>query len=240
LVSQNDLGESHLDFYRRWHKLAGPYFQWQMDQVKPSLGRRVADIGCGPGNLTSQLMDRDYYLGVDNDVEILAELDRQCGKSDIVETMMADISHPGIVDILKQRNIDSIMAVNFLAHLQDDEAALRYMVEALPKGGTLCLIAEAMPALFGTLDDLDGHYRRYTKSMLQERLEKLDVVLEQLYYFNIVGALGWWLKSRVLKEESHSDGNYKAMNLLIPIFRPLENAIKPPLGLSLVAIARRR
>jgi SAM-dependent methyltransferase len=181
LVSRQENDESHLEFYRRWHNLAGPYFQWQTEQIRSSLGRRVADLGCGLGNLTSLLLDRDYYLGVDNDPEILAELDRNYGKYGMVDTIVANVNCPDIVDQLKHRDIDSILAVNFLAHLEDDTVALQHMVEALPPSGVLYLIAEATPALFGTLDQLDGHYRRYTKNMIRELLCRQGAVLEQLY-----------------------------------------------------------
>lgn len=65
------------------------------------------------------------------------------------------------------------------------------------------------------------------------------VYIERLDYFNLVGALGWWWKGKVLKERTQSDTNYSLMNRLIPVLRPLEKFWNPPFGLSLIVVVRR-
>jgi len=234
-----EAGESRLDCYRRWHALAGPYFEWQLSQFKPYLGARVADVGCGIGNFCGYLLDRELYLGVDVDANLTLEQRREFGGAANVEIVQGDITQQSCRDLLVSRQVDSILSVNVIEHIEDDVQALANMIASLPTGGMLCLLVPAMSWLYGTLDTLDGHYRRYRKRTLRERLSRFPVEVVRLYYFNLVGALGWFIKGRVLKETQHSEENYQAMNLLIPLVARVERICPPPFGLSLIAIARK-
>jgi SAM-dependent methyltransferase len=232
-------GESRLDCYRRWHRLAGPYFEWQLSQFKPYLGTRVADVGCGVGNFCRYLLDRELYLGVDLDASLTADQRNEFGGAANVEILQGDITHSSCRALLVSRRVNTILCVNVIEHIEADVQAIENMVAALPTGGMLCLLVPAMSWLYGTLDALDGHHRRYQKRMLRERLKPFPIEVLRLYYFNIVGALGWFVKGRVLKETRQSEENYQAMNLLIPLVSRMERICRPPFGLSLIAIARK-
>lgn len=235
---KNMTNESHLQFYMRWHRLALPYFRWQFEQFQPHLGNRIADVGCGPGNLTSFMQDKEFYLGVDIDEDLLKVLKEENSHA-AVHAQRTSVVAPEFTKILTEQKIDTIICANLIEHLPDDVLALKNMIDALPRGGALCLLVPAFQQLFGTLDKLDGHYRRYTKRLLKTKISKMSVVVQKMYYFNMVGALGWWVKGRLLKREAHDDDNYTLMNKVLPIVSRLESIVMPPFGLSLVAILRR-
>jgi SAM-dependent methyltransferase len=234
------VSESHLEFYRRWHRLSGPYIQWQFEQFKPYLGRRIADVGCGLGNFTRFLVERDLYLGIDLDEELLAELHRNYVSSPTVQTLALDATSSTFADVLRSHSIDSIICANVIEHIEDDRLAVKNMIQALPIGGHLCVLVPGLPFLFGTLDNLDGHFRRYTRQSLIERFRALPADLVRSYYFNFVGIPGWFIKGRVLRQTSHTDDNYRIMNALLPIVKPIERLCPPPIGMSVIAIYRRR
>jgi SAM-dependent methyltransferase len=227
-----------IDYYQVWRELSGPYFDWQVEQFRPWLGRRIADVGCGPGTLTPLLNDRDYYLAVDNDPVMLAELRGKWGQT--IPCLQAEITGPDCRDRLREVRLDTIVTSNTIEHIEDDRAALAMMAGALPAGGHLCVLVPAFQFLYGTLDALDGHYRRYTKAMMRERVRDLPLEIVHLRYFNMVGALGWFVKGRVLCEKGHKAENYRAMTMLLPVVRPLEKLVPPPFGLSLIGVMRRR
>ncbi|MGZ5004751.1 MAG: class I SAM-dependent methyltransferase [Chthoniobacterales bacterium] len=233
------MSESHLEFYRRWHRLSKPYIQWQLEQFTPYLGRKIADVGCGLGNFTESLLDHNLYLGIDLDAELLDELARNYGTHSNVKTMQADLTSASVPSRLRELGIDTILCVNVIEHIENDQLAVSHLVEALPSGGYLCLLVPALPFLYGSLDELDGHYRRYTKRTLQERLRSLPVDLIRCYYFNLLGVPGWFLKARILKESTHADSNYRVTNALIPILKPVERLLPPPLGMSVIGIFRK-
>jgi SAM-dependent methyltransferase len=234
------MAESHLEFYRRWHRLSKPYIQWQLEQFMPYIGRQIADVGCGLGNFTESLLDRDLYLGIDLDAELLAELARNYGANPQVKAIRLDLTSPEFPNTLRNHGIDTVLCVNVIEHVEQDRVAIRHLAESVPIGGHVCLLVPALPFLYGTLDELDGHYRRYTKGTLIDRVRTLPVEVVKVYYFNLLGVPAWFIKGRVLKQKTHTDDNYKIMNALLPIVRPLEKFCRPPLGMSVIAILKRK
>lgn len=231
--------ESHLAFYRRWHRLSRPYIRWQFEQFQPYIGRRVADVGCGLGNFTGLLADRELYLGVDTDEELLRELSGEFGRHPNVRTAQLDLTRPELTEALRANRVDTVLCVNVLEHVAEDAQAVRNLVAGLPGGGHLCVLVPALPMLFGTLDELDGHHRRYTRRTLAALLASLPGRVLRLYYFNFIGVPGWLFKGRVLRQRRHTTDNYTLMNALLPIVRPLERCFPPPFGMSVIAIFRK-
>ena len=46
-------------------QVAHNYSQWIYERLRPGIGRRVLEIGCGLGTITQMLLDRDLVIGVD-------------------------------------------------------------------------------------------------------------------------------------------------------------------------------
>jgi len=231
--------ESHLEFYRRWHRMSKPYIAWQLEQFRPYLGKRVADVGCGLGNFTEALLDREFYLGIDLDEELLAELRNNYAGTAKVKTLALDATGPTFPETLREHGIDTIICANVIEHIENDRKAVENMIGPLPPGGHLCILVPALPFLFGTLDILDGHFRRYTKWTLNERFQGLPVKILRTFYFNLLGVPGWFVKGRILRQSVQTNVNYRIMNALLPIVKPLERICPPPLGMSVIAIGQR-
>ena len=56
-----------------------------------------------------------------------------------------------------------------LEHIEGDVAALSGIRATLKPGGVLMLLVPAFQALYGPMDELAGHFRRYTRPLLAER-----------------------------------------------------------------------
>lgn len=95
----------------------------------------------------------------------------------------------------------------YLESLDDPIIKVVFHPKNLGKGaavrrGVQC--ANALPSLFGSLDKSVGHYRRYTKEGLLDLLRRTGFLVETINYFNFLGAIGWFLNSRILRRESFS------------------------------------
>lgn len=239
------MSESHSEFYERWSALARPYFAWQFAQFRPFVGRRVADVGCGLGSFVDHFLAAGVaaYFGVEPDPELRARFSSHHADPRVRLTAATDATSPALVEELRAAGVDTTFSVNVLEHIERDDLALKHMIESTKKGGHICLLVPAHPFLYGTLDALDGHYRRYTKASLRALVAKAggdSLEWVTLHHFNALAALGWFLKGRVLKEKTQADENYALMNAVLPVASFIERLVHPPFGLSLAAVLRRR
>jgi SAM-dependent methyltransferase len=136
--------------------------------------------------------------------------------------------------------IDSIVLVNVLEHMAEDQTFLEDAHAALMPGGTLLLLVPAMPRIFGSLDRAFGHYRRYTKIALANKLQVAGFDIIRLAYVNLLGIAGWFLTGRVLGRTTLKAGYVRWYDRwVIPWLSRLEGRWEPPCGQSLIVIARK-
>ena len=203
------------------------------------LGRRVLEVGCGHGNLTEHLLGAADVIATDLDDVALGRIRAAMSGYDNLEIHRWDLLDP--LPTLRDGGppIDSIVCLNVLEHIEDEQGALANARRILePTRGRLILLVPAHPGLYGPIDAKLGHCRRYTRRALTEALERSGFRVEHVQWFNMLGLPGWWLNARVLKRERLPAFQLAAYNLLSRAILPLESAIGPPVGLSLIAVAR--
>ncbi len=139
---------------------------------------------------------------------------------------------------LRAGDFDAVLYLNVLEHIEDDAAAVEAMAAALKPDGRLCLLVPAHPRLFGALDRHYGHHRRYEREGLGALISGAGLELEDLYPFNLLGVAGWWVKNR-RDDGSIGAGSLRAYEALLRLWRPIEDRLELPAGLSLIARASR-
>lgn len=219
------------------------YNDWIHEELVGSVGQRVLEVGCGIGNMTEYFVDRDLLVGVDL-LPASVELTRQRHATrDNVLAHLGDITDTDLVSALKHYHFDTVLCLNVLEHIENDLLALRHMHEVLVPHGKLLLFVPAGAYMFGTLDTALGHYRRYDRSLLAERVTAAGFSIQRLNYLNLAGIPGWWLNSRVLKRQILPANQLNWFNRLAPVFirgeRLLRKVWDAPLGQSLLCIAQR-
>ena len=154
-----------------------------------------------------------------------------------VQATTADLVHDG-----RSGSFDAITYVSVLEHIEHDEAELRVAAALLTEGGRVGVFVPAGPWLYGSMDQVSGHHRRYTKASIRVVAESAGFVVEQLYYADVAGALPYWFVYRVLKHKHLGDGSATLFDgVLVPISMFLQRLVAhPPLGKNLVLIARKR
>jgi SAM-dependent methyltransferase len=217
-------------------KLAANYFAWQRRIVLPHLGRRVLEIGCGMGNFTKHLLDRESVMGIDVEPECITGHHRSFAECRHVRSLVQDVLDPEF-QVWKESRPDSIVCLNVLEHIEDHLGALRQMAAVLPPGGRVVLIVPAFEALYGPIDALLGHFRRYTKKSMREVAERAAFQPESLRYMNVIGFFGWWVNARILKRTEQSESQILFFDSkVVPLLASVENRIAPPFGQSLFAV----
>ena len=149
----------------------------------------------------------------------------------------ADVTEPGFLELACYK-LDTGISVNVFEHIEMDELALQNIRRVLTSGARLIMIVPAHQALYGEMDRTIGHYRRYTKHSMAEKMGKAGYEVLHQRYVNLIGALGWYLNGRILKRKTPPEGQLKLMNLMMGFVKTVEGPIEFPLGISLVTVAR--
>lgn len=212
--------------------------RWMADSVRPFLGARVLEIGAGIGNMTRQLCPRDRYTVSDINPHYLDFLRRGFEGRPYLDVRKVDLSLDGDFEPLAGR-YDTLVCLNVLEHLADEDGALRRIRAALEAGGRAIVLVPQGPGLLGTLDQALGHVRRYTRASLRAALERNGLELEQLFDFNRVTTPGWWWNGKLLRRRHFSRLQLKLLNVNVWWLRHLDGLL-PWGGTSLIAVARRR
>jgi SAM-dependent methyltransferase len=215
---------------------ASNYNRWIADQARAYVGQRVLDAGCGSGNITRLLLDREQVVAVDEWTEFV-ELTARTLAAPNLAVHRFDLADPAMTGALRQYRLDSAICVNVLEHVEDHRAALANIAGSLSPGAPLFLLVPAFPALYGEHDRADHHFRRYTKRSLRETVAPLPLTIERDYYMNLPGFFAWFLLVRVLRRRL-SEGNIGAYDRIVPALRRVEGRFRPPFGQSLVAVLR--
>ena len=137
-----------------------------------------------------------------------------------------------------EQSFDTVIFVNVLEHLTDDAGALRNVYAALENGGTAIVVVPCGPALYGTLDEVLGHCRRYTEQQLVAVGQSAGFRVERVRKFNRTGVIAWWLNGKMLRRKTFGLAQIRLLNLLTPLFRVLDSWLPVP-PLSLIAIFRK-
>jgi SAM-dependent methyltransferase len=214
------------------------YNHWIYEHISHALGRRVLEVGSGTGNITQflcaggrEVTATDVVPGYRN------ELERMFGFYPNVTVGKLDLTAPA-PDAVVTNPFDSVVCLNVLEHIEDDHFALEQMWYSLAPGGFLALLVPAHQFLYGVFDQAVGHFRRYEKPELANKLEKAGFAVRELKFFSLAATLPWLINGRLLKRDYIPTGQANLANFLVPLLK-LERLIGPPFGLSLIAIAQK-
>jgi SAM-dependent methyltransferase len=217
------------------------YFAWQARLVKPELGRRVVEIGCGSGNFTGMLLDHDAVLALDVDPECVERTRQRFPDRGNLSTSVCDasdlVSGSQAFDEVQRFRPDSIVCLNVLEHIEDDLGALNGMASLLPEGGVIALIVPAFAFLYGPIDRNLGHHRRYRRQSIAKLALDCRLRIRKLHYMNFAGFFGWWLNAHVLKREKQSNQQIAFFDrAIVPVLSRMEASVPPPFGQSLFVV----
>lgn len=212
--------------------------RWMADTIRPYVGQRVLEIGAGIGNLSRCLAPRrELYLASDIDEEHLARLRSRLSHRPNFRAVPCNLSHPPDFDELESL-VDTIVCLNVLEHVEDDRTGLANMHRALrPKGRAIVLVPEGM-SVYGELDRVLGHCRRYSEAELREKVLAAGFEIETMFGFNRPTRPGWWFNGRILRKRSFSRFQLAVFDRMVWFWRRIDRFL-PWSPTSLIVVARK-
>lgn len=219
---------------------ATPRFnEWMASVVAPYLGKRVLEIGAGIGNLTALLSrGRREYTASDLDGEHVERLGVRFASNPRVRTRRLDAADAAGFEPLKL-TVDSVVCLNVLEHVEDDRAGFANLHDVLEPGGRAVVLVPQGMGLYGTLDEVLGHCRRYTREELDARMREAGFDVERIFDFNRLTRIGWWVNGRLLRRRSFGRFQLAVFDRFVWLWKRLERVL-PWSGVSLIAVGRKR
>jgi SAM-dependent methyltransferase len=216
---------------------APAYHRWIFERIRPWLGKKILEVGCGTGNLTGYLLEAGEVIVSDMNPDYLQIVESKFrGYSNLKKVFLWDIEKGASEEI---SFVDTIVCSNVLEHIKDDRAALRRFHDLLPPGGKLILLVPALMSLYNSLDRELGHFRRYTRKGLIQKLLSSHFAIYHLKYFNFFGIFGWFLDGTLLRKRLLPAGQVRLFNSLVPLFVRLEEVFPVLIGQSLIAVGEK-
>jgi len=213
------------------------YHRFLYERSAPYLGREILEAGSGIGNISRMLLGRDRLVLTDAEPRYLTRLAQQYRDWDGVDVRRLDLARPAADAADLEGRFDTVVCFQVVEHIEDDAAALATLRRLLKPGGRLVLMVPAHAALFGSLDRALGHFRRYERGELKDKLAAAGFELEALRLLNPVAVPGWWLNGRVLGRKVVPALQMRLFDRLVFLVRWLAR-FDLPFGLVLFAVGR--
>ncbi|MEI9896271.1 MAG: glycosyltransferase [Chthoniobacter sp.] len=217
---------------------APQFNRWMYESVKPWLGRRVAELGVGRGNLSKHIRSHEQVLLTDYRLDYLTELHGKWALQKNLQIGKLDMSARADYEQLRAFAPDSVVFLNVLEHLEDDRAVLRNLFETVPPGCRVVVLVPYNMKLYSEFDKALGHFRRYAKGELEEKMRAAGLEVEKQFFFNKVGVGAWYVANTLGGQKALKPWQLRLYGLLTPLFRVLDKVL-PTSGLSTVVIGRK-
>jgi SAM-dependent methyltransferase len=142
---------------------------------------KLMDFGAGTGAL-AEIWQREYGIN-----PICLEIDNDLCKI-LNDKGFATFQNLDLVS----NDFTAVYTSNVLEHIEDDRKSLRDIRAIMQVGGKLAIYVPALPFLFSDMDAQVGHYRRYKRKELIEKVQESGFTVEKCYWNDCIGVAAWF------------------------------------------------
>ncbi len=223
-------------------------------QIKKHISRNpgkvlnILNIGVATG-ATSQMLDK--YGTVTS-----LEYDKDCCQL-LEEKTGIKALNASILELpFEENSFDLICCFDVIEHIEDDQTGVNEMLRVCRENGHVFVTVPAFMFLWSHHDEINHHFRRYTRKNLLKLFETLPLKVVFNSYFNFflffpIALFRLTISKLLAKKQSDSTGSdfeimgksgminsifYKIFNVENPI---LKSGLSLPVGVSLMAIVKK-
>ena len=180
----------------------------------------------------------------------LTVIDEKKKSIDFLKQRLSNLSNVKIlssnIENLSIERYDTVILLNVLEHIKEDQKAIEKLMSVLNKDGYLIIqVPKRLTYLYSDYDRMVGHHKRYHKKDIQIICKKLNLNVIDLYYFNPIGAFGWWYNYCFKKKLKNSEEKNETINQLkiydkyiVPLIDAFDSRYNP-FGISLFTIIKK-
>ena len=239
--------ENHF-WFKYWNNVIGSNVFELLVNCKNS---RFLELGCGNGNVIREIEKRLPEATI-----VGSELHEE-GLLNARGRVACELVQADIYSLPNWAKFDLIGLFDVLEHLPDDVKALKEIRKALKPGGKLILTVPASMKLWSYVDEVAGHFKKYSCDTLEEALLKsgFKIVKNEPFMMPLFPAMWLSRKFTQLKKKLGLNGQKEDralandqlkispfMNFIMGTILGIEGklinmGVRMPFGTSILAIA---
>jgi SAM-dependent methyltransferase len=205
-----------------WYRGRRLIIRAELDRLALPAPARVLDAGCGSGRTMQDLRAYGEVSGIELS-PVAAEHARQRALGEVRVGRVEELPW-------NDGSFDLITCLDVLEHTPDDRVALLELRRVTGQGGWLLLTVPAYPKLWSTHDEVNHHYRRYTRRLLRGAATDAGWRVARLTSFNSL-LLPAAAAVRISQRYRHRDADEHVSELRVgPAW--LNGALERPLQLE--------
>jgi 2-polyprenyl-3-methyl-5-hydroxy-6-metoxy-1,4-benzoquinol methylase len=223
---------------------ARQFNRWLFNTIAPWCHGELLEVGSGIGNLSAFFLDHGLRLtATDLRKEYCEVLQKQFGNHPgLQQVVNLDLVDPDFNNRYASLSnaFDTVVALNVVEHIRNDELAIAHCLQMLKPGGRLVILVPAYRWLYNSFDRELGHYKRYNAKRLSLLMERQGMELITTSYFNAAGIFGWWLNGSLLRRKIIPANQLATFDKLVPVLKLIDRITFHRLGLSVIAVGRKK
>jgi SAM-dependent methyltransferase len=209
-------------------------------QVAPYVSGKVLEVGAGIGGTTRIFVNDcrfDSWTCLEPDAALCASLQRTIEARALPAACRA--VHGSLDDLASDDLFDTILYVDVLEHIREDDEELRKAAAHLSEGGNLIVVSPSHNWLYATFDYAVGHYRRYTRKALRgiapDSVRELKII-----YLDSIGMFAS-LANKLLLKQTQPNGSQLVVwdRVLVPMSKLIDPLLGYNLGKQIIAVWQR-
>jgi len=239
------------EFEKKYHKLEKDHWWFisRRDAVRRIINKydkniKILEIGCSSGQLIDVLKG-DKYSEITG-IDISKEAVQLCQCRNMRDIIQMDGSRMGF----KRGKFDLIIASDILEHMDNDFHVIKEWRRVLKENGEIVAFVPAFKFLWSDHDEVNKHFRRYSKRELISLFEESGFEVVRVSYWNFFFffpvLIVRLIKRKIIKFSKPKDELFrmnKIVNQFLVALLKVENihanCFNLPLGLSLFIIAKK-
>jgi SAM-dependent methyltransferase len=190
-------------------------------------GARILDAGCGSGRNMVEFARHGAVTGIELS-QTSVGLARERGAGEVIEGSVLEMP-------FADDSFELAASLDVIEHLEDDLTALSELRRVVTPGGALLVTVPAYQWLWSGHDEINHHFRRYTRRSLQRIGEQAGWKQVRTTYFNSL-LLPAAILLRVLDRFSRKTTE-SSLDLWVPP-EPLNWLLERPLALEAALLGR--
>lgn len=204
--------------------------------IKPYLRGQVLEVGAGIGGTTSTLCDgsQNSWLCLEPDTKLSARIQEKIDRNLLPGYCSVKSTYSNELD--SSYTFDAILYIDVIEHIERDDEELKTASRLLRKGGALIILVPAHQFLYTPFDKKIGHFRRYSKSRLEQSIPS-ELKKEKLYYLDSVGLSASLANKFFLRSEMPNTKQIALWdNYMVPLSSILDKLTGYHAGKSLLGV----